>query len=675
MKKIDLHIHTVSTVSDYPFVFSLDSLIDYVKSQSLDAIAITNHNQFDRVQYDEIVSQLSIPVFPGIEIDIESGHLLVIAAQKDIDEFSNRCQHIQSLNNTNLSTISESQFLEIFPNYEKYILIPHYDKNPVLQLDRISALQHVIVCGEVGSEKKFISLKKKKNELVPVLFSDCRISNNQKDHTNRQTYVDVEEISLTSLKLALSDHNKVSLSPDEGTSLFQVLDNGLRISSGLTVVLGERSSGKTHTLDAIASVYDNPTYIKQFSLVSDDEEKTKRNFENLLRRRGDSVTQTFLEPLKQAVDDLQNVDLVADERKVDKYLQKLKKAAEEAERKDEYSKAVLFNETKFTVKDLSSLEELVEAVNTILRKNEYSEIINNHIPRKQLLELAIDLHRKLMDEYQRELKKEFVNEIITMVKEDLKIRSTKTSIPDINLYEIQLNKERVKQFSQIVRSARTERLIEKKSYHSFDVVATAGSFGGAKEIHDTTSIKSAFSSQFKKYDTPYEYLCELRKIGEIPSTEYYKFFVRVSYEVRNQYGTKASGGEQSEFNLLQKIDEALHSEILIMDEPESSFDNLFLKNDVNSLLKELSLSIPVVIATHNNTIGASIHPDYLIYTKKDVHPNSEIEYHLYSGYPSNETLIDLDGTEISRREIQLDCLEAGETAYSERRNMYEDTIY
>lgn len=675
MKKVDLHIHTVSTVSDYPFEFSLEKLIEYVQSQSLDVIAITNHNLFDEEQYRLISASLQIPVFPGIEIDIESGHLLLIAAQTDIDDFAGRCHQIELLNSTNHSMIDESQFLKVFPEYGKYLLIPHYDKNPILQLERIPSLRDAIVCGEVGSEKKFISLKKRKDNLVPVLFSDCRISNNQKDYPNRQTYVDVEDISLTSLKLALSDHNKVSLSPDDGTSLFQVLNNGLKISSGLTVVLGERSSGKTHTLDAIADSYETPTYIKQFSLVSDDEETTRRHFEDLLRRRGDSVTQAFLDPLKQVVDDLQSVDLAADKRAIEKYLQKLKKAAEEAERKDEYSKAALFNETLFSIKDLSSLEKLVEAVNTLLNSHEYAEIINKHLSRKQLLELAIDLYQKLIDEYQREKKKEFVNEIISMIKEDLKIRSTRTSIPDIDLYQILLNKEKVKQFSQIVLAARQERIIEQKNYHSFVVVATSGPFKGPKEIRDTTNLKAAFSAQFKKYDSPYEYLCELRKIEEIPTTEYYKFFVLVSYEVRNQYGTKASGGEQSEFNLLQKIDEALHSEILILDEPESSFDNLFLKNDVNSLLKEISLSIPVVIATHNNTIGASIRPDFLIYTKKIIQPNREIEYHLYSGYPSSETLIDLDGNTISRREIQLDCLEAGEAAYSERRNVYEDTVY
>jgi hypothetical protein len=110
---------------------------------------------------------------------------------------------------------------------------------------------------------------------------------------------------------------------------------------------------------------------------------------------------------------------------------------------------------------------------------------------------------------------------------------------------------------------------------------------------------------------------------------------------------------------------------LLLDEPESSFDNLFLKDGVDTLLKEVSKQIPVIVATHNNTIGASVHPDYLIYTYKEITGDGTPKYHLYSGNPSSIVLTDLDGDTISRREVVLDCLEAGEPAYIDRRMSYE----
>ena len=72
----------------------------------------------------EICEKISVPVFPGIEIDVEQGHLLLITSPDDLDDFEPRCKHIQGKNSTNTSWISEDDLLEYFPNIGKYILIP-----------------------------------------------------------------------------------------------------------------------------------------------------------------------------------------------------------------------------------------------------------------------------------------------------------------------------------------------------------------------------------------------------------------------------------------------------------------------------------------------------------------------------------------------------------------------
>ena len=128
MKKLDLHIHTVSTISDRPFAFSMDCLKKYVENEGIEAIAITNHNLFDREQFEQIQRQLSIRVFPGIEVDIEGGHLLVITEETDLEDFTEKCAAIYEMNGgSNTSTISEAAFIGIFSELNKYLLIPHYD--------------------------------------------------------------------------------------------------------------------------------------------------------------------------------------------------------------------------------------------------------------------------------------------------------------------------------------------------------------------------------------------------------------------------------------------------------------------------------------------------------------------------------------------------------------------
>ena len=83
MKKIDLHIHTVQSTSDRNFIFHLESLKEYVKKLEIDCIAITNHNLFDKRQFEQICQELDIKIFPGIEIDLEGGHLLLISEPVD----------------------------------------------------------------------------------------------------------------------------------------------------------------------------------------------------------------------------------------------------------------------------------------------------------------------------------------------------------------------------------------------------------------------------------------------------------------------------------------------------------------------------------------------------------------------------------------------------------------
>ena len=100
----------------------------------------------------------------------------------------------------------------------------------------------------------------------------------------------------------------------------------------------------------------------------------------------------------------------------------------------------------------------------------------------------------------------------------------------------------------------------------------------------------------------------------------------------NKDGFEVSGGERSEFRLLQEIADAQNYDILLIDEPESSFDNLFLNSNVNQILKDISEVMPVVVVTHNSTVGASVGADYVLYTSKELEQGKTV-YRMDSGHP------------------------------------------
>ena len=165
MKKIDLHIHTVPTVSDHNFVFSIEQLKEYIEDREIDGIAITNHNHFDLNQFREIVEAVSIKVFPGIEIDLEEGHILLVADGQELADFDAKCKIISEGIQAATDSVSVSDLKHCFPDLSKYLLIPHYDKKPILRDDTLKQLESFITVGEVASPKKFMYCLKKVDSL------------------------------------------------------------------------------------------------------------------------------------------------------------------------------------------------------------------------------------------------------------------------------------------------------------------------------------------------------------------------------------------------------------------------------------------------------------------------------------------------------------------------------
>ena len=114
MKKIDLHIHTVQSISDHPFEFSIDLLESYVTNREIDCIAITNHNLFDKEQFDSIKDKLNIVVYPGIEIDLESGHLLMIFPYERINDLVIANDKLESIIISEKDSLTLEQFKKYF---------------------------------------------------------------------------------------------------------------------------------------------------------------------------------------------------------------------------------------------------------------------------------------------------------------------------------------------------------------------------------------------------------------------------------------------------------------------------------------------------------------------------------------------------------------------------------
>jgi len=229
----------------------------------------------------------------------------------------------------------------------------------------------------------------------------------------------------------------------------------------------------------------------------------------------------------------------------------------------------------------------------------------------------------------------------------------------------------MRRFNAIAKGIKKENEIKKvDAFGKFKVRALATHYARAGDLRNESGKRVSFANAFKNYDRPIVFLRELKNIEDLSKSDLYKYFCKVTYEVLNEYERKVSGGEMAEFNLLKTLEDARQYEMLLIDEPESSFDNLFLKESVNEEIKDLSKDMPVIVVTHSSTVGMLLKPDYILYTERKIVDGKD-EYKIFSGSPGDKRLKTADGNEsVKSYNTLLSALEGGQEAYGTKNKLY-----
>ena len=563
------------------------------------------------------------------------------------------------------------RFAHIFKDFSDYLVIPHYDKEPKLPSDTIVKFGANIFAGEVCSVKKFVTALKNRNSLVPVLFSDFRVETLPYGavYPNRQTYIDINDVTVNNLKLCLRDKAKVGLAPTDGHDLFQWSSSGLCLSTGLNIILGKRSSGKTYTLNRIDKHFGGKAlYIRQFSLLNTKDPNSIEQFEQEDKIKQERIASEYLKPFKEIIEDICQVPTMdSDMYMLEQYMKSLVKYANEQHLNDVYSKTQMFNTPTFQSFELDELKNLIDSTERLITSKSYEKIIEDCLDKNALKILFCRLVEKYRQLYLGNLLIDDVNVALGDIKRNLQMKSSATRIPDIDLYAVLRNNRKRQRFNEVAHNLQKQRIINQRSVSHFTVSTSTRPYFNATDMKQGMQV--SLVEVFNSYSNPYAFLQKLKGTA-IESTDYYKYFVKVEYKILNSLGAEVSGGERTEFNFLSKVKDAMTHDILIIDEPESSFDNIFLKEEVNTLIKEMSQTMPVIVSTHNSTIGGSIKPDYILYTEKSV-VDGYVVYKVYEGRPDSKLLKTPSGDSINNYIITMNSLEAGEAAYNNRKQGYD----
>lgn len=668
MKKIDLHIHTLSSEYEAAFDFSMETLKKYVELTRLDVIAITNHNLFDKSQYEDIVKELNCDVLPGVEVDLESSHILVIVPKDRLDELNVSCAKLKNKITGPKVSIKFDDFINIFPNYRDYILIPHYKKEPCIKTSTLTKFGGLIKTGEVKSPKKFSTTKKNESELVPVYFSDFRSEVMTNEELNKAekfpakyTYVDIINFEFGILKNALTDREKVYLSNNKKIDEFAFLNDGTLASTGLNVILGKRSSGKTYNLKKINSSndHDNIKFVKQFSLTGNSEEE---KFSELVLAEQENVINEYLSPLDTITMDILKME--DEETSMEDYIASLKDYANSQSLKDSYSETKLFKELPYNMIDKIDTPRIINSIINLLNSEDNRDIIEKYISRENLIKMFNELVLKRRKElYEIKLKNE-TDRILLQLKSKLTKKSALPNIKDVNLFNLFKNKIMRDNYNKLCLSLMKRDLIYKSNVHRFELQVFKRKINGVKELKNLIDTSIGLGN-IMNYLDPYSFIKKLDELG-VPKTSIYKGIIAFDVEVVNENKNSLSGGERAEYNLIKEIKNAEKYDILLLDEPEASFDNPFINNYIIDLIKDISKKTTVFITTHNNSLGVLMNPNKLIYTSND-----SGDYKVYTGEIGSKEFKTVNNDSLISYDTIMEVMEAGEKAYIERSNIYE----
>jgi energy-coupling factor transporter ATP-binding protein EcfA2 len=146
LKRIDFHIHTKSGLLpdndvDADIAFSIDALRDATSKASLDGIAITNHNVFDKEHYEAIRDALDVTVFPGIELNVEKTHTIVASAPEYVDQIVVLADAAEQKMQNGGASFSVEEFKNAIGTTSHFLVVPHYRKRPQIADATLNAIR------------------------------------------------------------------------------------------------------------------------------------------------------------------------------------------------------------------------------------------------------------------------------------------------------------------------------------------------------------------------------------------------------------------------------------------------------------------------------------------------------------------------------------------------------
>lgn len=357
---------------------------------------------------------------------------------------------------------------------------------------------------------------------------------------------------------------------------------------------------------------------------------------------------------------------------LDKYLDNLKRYANDYVSSQTKSKVTLFSSSSFDLIDLGWIDTKLNQIKEVLASIQlWNYISDSEKYKNSLVEFYNIIRERYRAQYLDKEIKKTVNSTIDSIKVYVQSITGQKILTEIDFFEFIreiILKEAINTWVHNIEFS----VIDEQSIWGYKIITTIKQFDHAKELQESLGVASnvKVSDALKKYQLGdiVEYLNILKKKDLLDTRIISQALIKRDTKLLTEEGNYASGGQAVALALTLSLDEATKKDIILVDEPEASLDNAFIKDKLIPKLQELSKYKTVFVVTHNSTLGSLLHPDYLIVAKKD----SEGHHKLFSGDYSSKQLSDAAGETYDSFEDFIDAMEAGVDTFNEKKESYNE---
>ena len=705
--RIDLHCHTkkVKTGDAYTRNVTKDKFFQKVIEAEVKIIAITNHNQFDYMQYKEFkdVTEGYCDIWPGVELDIigkadqkgncKRGHLIVIANPKNVELFNTQVQELVNDEDVNTFQIGVKKVYETLGKCD-CIYIPHFHKEPKLSDEDIQELGELLPDSSrlFKETSDYRSLGVFSNfDYSVIIGSDVQDWNKYETSKFADIRLPVQtfeqfcllakkDVQIIDTLLNQKRKKEIPVSP------YKKVNFKLPFYEDINIIFGQKGTGKTEILESLKKYcIENGIAMESYKGNEKDSDFSKMLKVNDIIATPDKLQ---LDSMRQQFIDVYNwkEELPTSFEKYISWMETkdnnknkgrmkitecvhIEEGVRDRKLESDYKYLKEFTESTFEKIDIEKYLDEQERTTLMLLLGKLCENINDAKMQKwnsdksiKLTNWSIDKIKAIADKCSDTISKPSSVGFYDFAMGRFKLFENVEEICSTFSVEDKVEKEylgNLEEKGDIYIQTRYRMLTKESRTDEFKQGITV--LRNCKLVIDGIKkviLVENISEEVLKFQEFYD--DGIKDIGA---------FIGVSKETALENGEiyRPSNGERG-ILLMQKLLDS-ESDVYILDEPELGMGNSYITSNILPKLTDLAKRRKtVIIATHNANIAVGTLP-YISILR--THENGI--YKTYVGNPFYDELRNIDDETDTKNWTQesMHTLEGGKTAFYDRKDIYE----